>query len=390
LFLGDAPRADLIAAVAANGSRLVAIPSTIYGDPPLLDPRALPADSACGGHILLTSGTTGVYKKFMIGSAAEAVRMKALGEVFKARRGHVVFVGPMGLWTAAGYNRPLLTWYTGGCVVLPVSDDLARPIVSESVNVITVTVADLESILDRLPASFLRNDAIRVGLVGSSPSWALVERALERLTRDINVQLGSTEAGTVASTRIVSPDDLRSHEILSSRQVVIVDENDEPVPAGETGNVKIRLRHNDGRAYFEAPDETARFFQGDWFLPGDLGRLDERGRLELLGRTTEVICISGNKISTLPFERALERKPHVRGAAVLSAPNASGREEIYVVLELKHKPSTRLAASIEGMFPSFVKAHVRAIDELPRNKMGKIDRRALRRVLNLSDAEQGG
>lgn len=383
LVMGAAPAPAFAAAAANSGSPIIAVPPSAFAAPPSLGTAYLPSDAACGGHILLTSGTTGRYKKIMIDCAAEAVRAEALGALFNADENSVLFMGPMGLWTSAGHNRQLMTWYRGGRVVFEDSGNLAQPVVREGVNQLQITVPFLATILDQLPSDFRRNDDIRIGLVGSSPPWALVERAQAQLSRNINIELGSTEAGTIASSLVQNPDDLRFHHILPERSVMIVDDAGNRVASGASGLVKIRLRDNDVRSYFEAPEETARFFQDDWFLSGDLGRLDTAGRLELLGRITDVISINGDKHSTLPFEQALERKFAVTGAAIVASPNARGEDEIHVALESTDQTLASQASDLSSMFPTFRRVYVRVVPQLPRNHMGKINRMALRDLLGL-------
>jgi len=375
------------AAAARCGSPIVTIPPNAYDAPPTLDTAILPKDAACGGHILLTSGTTGQYKKIVIDAAAEAARADDLGRFFGNDENSVLFMGPIGLWTSAGHNRPVMTWYRGGCVVLDETGNLAQPLVTQQVNQLQVTVPFLTAILDQLPFGFQRNDNIRIGLVGSSPSWTLVQRAQTQLSRNINIELGSTEAGTIASTFIETADDLRFHKLRADRTVEIVDEAGAGVSDGDAGLVKVRLRNHDVRGYFEAPEETARFFQGDWFLPGDLGRIDRAsGRLELLGRVTDVISINGEKHSTLPFEQALERKFAVTGAAVIASPNAQGEDEVHVALESSDQGLNAQAPVIRAMFPAFKRVHMHVLATLPRNHMGKVDRIALRNALRLGQA----
>jgi acyl-coenzyme A synthetase/AMP-(fatty) acid ligase len=383
------PNPAFASAAAANGSSVVAIPANAFDDTPSLDAAQLPRDSACGGHILLTSGTTGRYKKVMIDCAAEAARAMVLGNQLRFGARTVLFMGPMGLWTSAGHNRPVATWYAGGCVVIDNSDNMAGPIVRDGVNHLQLTVPFLSTIIEQLPDDFARNDAIRIGLVGSSPTWSLVERTRAKLTRDIVVELGSTEGGTIAMTRIERPEDLLSHKLLRDRKVMIVDDTGTRTPEGVPGLLKIRLRDRDVRSYYDEPEETARFFDRDWFLPGDIARIAD-GKLELLGRVTDVISINGDKHSTLPFERALERRFSVSGAAVLSAPNKDGEDEVHVVLETTERQLTAEAASLSAMFPVFSRVHVSVLDALPRNHMGKIDRMQLRKLLGLGVAAPEG
>jgi hypothetical protein len=91
------PNPAFASAAAANGSSVVAIPANAFDDTPNLDVAQLPRDSACGGHILLTSGTTGLYKKVMIDCAAEAARATVLGNQLRFGARTVLFMGPMAL-----------------------------------------------------------------------------------------------------------------------------------------------------------------------------------------------------------------------------------------------------------------------------------------------------
>lgn len=383
LCVGETPPPAYAAAAAKQGAPIISVPSSAYAGVPRLDRRALPRDRDCGAHILLTSGTTGVYKKIRLDCIAEAARADALGQILNANEADVLFMGPIGLWTSAGHNRPVMTWYAGGCVVLSTSSNLAQALTSDGVTQLQLTVPFLATIIDQLPPGFVRNDAIRVGLVGSSPAWPLVERVRERLTRNVNIELGSTEAGTIAVTRLETPEDLLFHRLLPVRQIALVDEHDAPVAQGETGFLKIRLRENDCRSYFEGPEETARFYRGDWFLPGDLARIEADGRLRLLGRVTDVISINGDKHSTLPIEQEVQRRLNIEAAAIIAAPNARGDDEIYVALESADPALASTADWIPGLFPGFAQVHVRVITKLPRNHMGKIDRFALRRTLGV-------
>jgi acyl-CoA synthetase (AMP-forming)/AMP-acid ligase II len=181
-------------AAASTGSPIIAVPPSAFDEPPSLDRSRLPSDDACGGHILLTSGTTGRYKKIMIDCSAEAARAEDLANLFGTDQKSILFMGPMGLWTSAGHNRPVMTWYRGGCVVVDESANSARTLMSERVTQLQVTVPFLTSILDQLPLDFRRNDDVRIGLVGSSPSWALVERTQARLSRNIHIELRPKQA----------------------------------------------------------------------------------------------------------------------------------------------------------------------------------------------------
>lgn len=123
------------------------------------------------------------------------------------------------------------------------------------------------------------------------------------------------------------------------REVMIADDNGDPVPRGETGELLIRgigLMHG----YHDDPDATARAFRGGWFHTGDLATMDAAGRVFYVGRTKDMIRRSGENVSADEVERALLRHPSVRAAAVLGVPDELRGEEVkaYVVLADGHEP----------------------------------------------------
>ena len=79
------------------------------------------------------------------------------------------------------------------------------------------------------------------------------------------------------------------------------------------------------RGYFRNPDETAKVLQDGWLRTGDLGKLDEKGHLHILGRSKELIIHGGFNVYPPEVEAALNDHPGVVQAAVIG--NAEGGDE---------------------------------------------------------------
>jgi fatty-acyl-CoA synthase len=76
------------------------------------------------------------------------------------------------------------------------------------------------------------------------------------------------------------------------------------------------------RGYFQKPAETAAVLDPDgWLSTGDLGRLDEEGRLEFVGRLKEMIRVGGENVAPADIEDVLQRHPTVRQAQVVAVPH---------------------------------------------------------------------
>jgi carnitine-CoA ligase len=138
---------------------------------------------------------------------------------------------------------------------------------------------------------------------------------------------------------------------VSYRQVRIVDAEDQPVPAGETGEITLRgPGMMDG--YLDDPGATAAALRGGWMHTGDLGRMDAEGRVYHVGRLKDMIRRGGENVAAREVEEVLLTHPGVRLAAVTAVPDEIRGEEVkayYVADEITPQEladycRTRLAA----------------------------------------------
>jgi crotonobetaine/carnitine-CoA ligase len=113
---------------------------------------------------------------------------------------------------------------------------------------------------------------------------------------------------------------------LAHRDVRIVDATGEPVDRGVVGEIALRgIGLMDG--YLGHEEATARAFRHGWFHTGDLGRMDEQGRVYYTGRLKDMIRRSGENISAAEVEEVLLRHPAVRAAALVPVPDELRGEE---------------------------------------------------------------
>lgn len=88
--------------------------------------------------------------------------------------------------------------------------------------------------------------------------------------------------------------------------------------------------------YFEKPLETAEVIDKDgWFRTGDLGRIDEKGYLEFLGRSKELFKVSGENVSPKEIEEVISRMPEVNQAYVVGVPYMPTQEIAAAFVELR-------------------------------------------------------
>lgn len=132
--------------------------------------------------------------------------------------------------------------------------------------------------------------------------------------------------------------------------------------------------------------ETGAAFRDGWFRTGDSGRIDEHGRLEVLGRTDDLINTGGVKVAPALVERALLAQAGVAEACVLGLPDEHWGQAVVAVIvpsdpdRLPDLDALR-AAVRDGVGRAAVPKQVRYLEKLPLRGPGKIDKAALRQLL---------
>jgi phenylacetate-coenzyme A ligase PaaK-like adenylate-forming protein len=338
-----------------------------------------------GGHIVLTSATTGAPKKVMMDLGTEAIAFPLGTEINGISERSVVYVPNFGLWTSGGYDWAAETWNVGGTVVIHDAPDMQRPFALYNITHIFSTPDHLSRLLGAPEGALRRNDAMRLIVTSGAMSQALAAKAADRLTSQVITALASTEAWTVAMTPIEQPEDLRWHRIHPLRKVEVVDETGQVLPAEQVGLVRVPILGNIN-SYLDDEEASRAFFRDGYFYPGDLGAFGPDGRLALHGRVTDVINVRGVKIPTMPIEQQVQDWLGAEGVCVFSMPGQGPDEEIHVVIQSRRRiERSELETIIRAMPPVFRRVHFHFVDSLPRNETGKIQRLLLKQQLEVAN-----
>lgn len=163
--------------------------------------------------------------------------------------------------------------------------------------------------------------------------------------------------------------------------IMCVDDNDQPVPAGEKGEVVIR-GHNIMKGYYNRPDATAEVMRNGWFHTGDIGIIDEEGYLAIVDRKKDMILRGGYNVYPRELEEVLMTHPAVSLVAVIGIPDEKLGEEVkaYVVKKPGAQASEdELLTWCKDQFAAYkYPRHIEFRDELPISATGKILKRELR------------
>ena len=143
------------------------------------------------------------------------------------------------------------------------------------------------------------------------------------------------------------------------------------------------------KEYFRRPDETAKaFVEGEWFRTGDHASRDAGGIYRLIGRASvDVIKSAGYKISALEVERILLGHREVAEVAVVGLPSEAFGQRVAAVVVAASETNDqgvllqRLREECAGQLASYkLPTAIRLVDEIPKNPMGKINKKALLNV----------
>ncbi len=163
------------------------------------------------------------------------------------------------------------------------------------------------------------------------------------------------------------------------RRVAILGD-DGPVPLNEPGVIAIH-RSDPGLTlgYLGAKDETASRFQGDWFLTGDLGRMEADGQVHYLGRSDDMMNAGGFRVSPLEVERALIG---FAGIKELGVTEVEVKPDVRVIAAFYTSDETldenALTAFAGQVLPRYKQPRIfQQIPVMPRNPNGKVLRKAL-------------
>lgn len=167
-------------------------------------------------------------------------------------------------------------------------------------------------------------------------------------------------------------------------EVAILDQDNNPLPPGEVGEVCTRGIAN-FLEYYEMPEATAETLVGGWMRSGDLGRMDENGFFYIVGRSKEMYKSGGLQVYPNETENHLALHPSVSEAHVVSYPDSRwGEVGIAVVMLKQGRTATEdeLIAFIRERLAHYKQPRRIFIwDDIPRTPYGKVPKQLLRDAL---------
>ncbi len=343
-------------------------------------------DEIC--RIVLTSGTTGGPKavalthNFVLGSSSRYEQM--LGGRFA---GYSRLYMNIGLGSAPGYRFLIYILGRGGTAFFHGEsvEHTLRAFEIFQIQAIRSSPAMLAQLLarcDQFPSIDVHVETIIAG--GSLLPQALFERAAPRLCSHLLTLYGATETNFVATApvRRIAHIPGAAGYVTPGARIEIVDENDDPLPVGTEGIVRLRSEFGVDR-YIDDPVKSAKVFRDGWFYPGDLGSLTADNLLIISGRAHDILNVGGAKLAAEKLEAILTSFQGITEVAAFVATSPRGVDEVWAAIVCREKVDPEsVRAYCRGKIASqFVPAQVVKFDALPITATGKVDRQQLKQTL---------
>ncbi len=154
------------------------------------------------------------------------------------------------------------------------------------------------------------------------------------------------------------------------------------LPTGEIGDIQVR-GPNVFKGYWRMPGKTKEEFTADgWFKTGDVGRIDERGYVHIVGRSKDLIISGGYNVYPAEIEGYINEMPGVAESALVGVPHPDFGEVGVAVVIAKagaRVDADAVIAQLKSRLANFkIPKRCFVVGELPRNTMGKVQKNLLR------------
>src|SRR2546421_6191972 len=226
-------------------------------------------------------------------------------------------------------------------------------------------------------------------VVGGGPATPLLVRAArERFGVPLAVRYSCTEAAIGTGTRFDDPASDAEVSVGRAQPGVtlsVLDDEDRPVATGEVGHVCLRSAAAMSGYWNDTAATAAAFTPDGSVRTGDLGWVDENGRLRLAGRSKEMYVRGGYNVYPMEVEAVLAEHPGVASVAVVARPDeVMGEVGVAFVVPRAAPPDLEAlrAYAAERLAAYKLPEALRVVDAIPLTSMDKVDRQTLKRSLS--------
>ncbi|WP_061162685.1 ATP-dependent acyl-CoA ligase [Caballeronia temeraria] len=256
-------------------------------------------------------------------------------------------------------------------------------LVSTGATVTYVLGAMVPILLSRPPSPKEREHRVRVALAPGVPPQ-FQNAFTERCGIGLVDGYGSTETNSVIGGKLNTRRAGFMGKLAHGFDARVVDENDQPVPDGEAGELVLRADQPFAFAsgYFGMPEKTVEAWRNLWFHTGDRVVRSEDGYFRFVDRQKDAIRRRGENISSFEVEQVLLSHPAVELAAVFAVQSSLAEDEVMAAIVLREGRTLdplELIKFCEPRMPYFaVPRYLDFRPDVPKTENGKIMKYKLR------------
>ena len=331
-------------------------------------------DDLC--RIVFSSGTTGTPKGVPFSTKYLVDRVES------ARRNWipaVPFMSLLGLDTVTGFQTFMWAMMSGETYFV-VGDGAAnvRQLVTHGVAAIKTSPARLNDVLAAVSDDDRAAVKLEVVEVAGSLLTSKTVTECQMLFGVTPTYLyGSTEVGTVTRGFADPANPNLVGTVVDEIDAEIVDDSGAVQPPGTEGMLRFRKPGMPG-GYWNISATGHSGFRDGWFYPGDYGTIDADGRLWLAGRRDDLVNAGGAKFNLIELDQWLQDCGLFLDAASFQFVDKAGNTTVGIAFVTKNPPEPAILASrVKEFLPDLVFGALLRLAEIPRNQLGKIDRRLL-------------
>jgi acyl-CoA synthetase (AMP-forming)/AMP-acid ligase II len=337
--------------------------------------------------ILFTSGTTGAPKGAMHAHGQALWMVGIWNQANDLKRGdRALIANPF--FHSFGYRSGWVSALLAGMRVYPFAAfearEALRRIEADRISVLMGSPTLFHDILDHPDREAFDLSSLRVGHTGSSNvPVELIRRAREELGFEhFLTSYGLTEATALVSVNRPGDDFATIARTvglpLPGTELRIASPEGAPLAPGDSGELLVR-GPNVMQGYFEDPEATDAAIDAEgWLHTGDVGQIDQAGRLRILDRLKDIVVVGGFNAYPAEIEHALVAHPAIAEAAVVAAPDPRQGEVCAAFVVLKPGETLTLAElsawARERMANFKVPRRLFVEEALPRTPLGKVQK----------------